>query len=284
MTHELCTVLGVVGAGQMGAGIAQTAAKAGVEVLLADVDKTAAERGKQGIETQLKRLLERGKITVDDEKSLLDRIQPVASLDDLRDCQIVIEAVSEQVELKSSIIKKLDAILSPDAIIASNTSSISITRLAAATNRPEQVIGMHFMNPVPVMTLVEIIKGLRTNETTYHATALLAEKLGKTTVLGIDSAGFIVNRILMPMINEAIFLLQEGVAASDIDTAMKLGTNQPMGPLTLADFIGLDTVLFILQVLHRDIGDDKYRPCPLLIRYVEAGYLGKKVGRGFNQY
>lgn len=284
MTHELCTVLGVVGAGQMGAGIAQTAAKAGVEVLLADVDKTAAERGKQGIETQLKRLLERGKITVDDGKSLLDRIQPVASLDDLRDCQIVIEAVSEQVELKSSIIKKLDAVLSPDAIIASNTSSISITRLAAATNRPEQVIGMHFMNPVPVMTLVEIIKGLRTNEATYRATALLAEKFGKTTVLGIDSAGFIVNRILMPMINEAIFLLQEGVAASDIDTAMKLGTNQPMGPLTLADFIGLDTVLFILQVLHRDIGDDKYRPCPLLIRYVEAGYLGKKTGRGFHQY
>jgi 3-hydroxybutyryl-CoA dehydrogenase len=284
MTHELCTVLGVVGAGQMGAGIAQTAAKAGVEVLLADVDRTAAERGKQGIETQLKRLLERGKITVDDGKSLLDRIQPVASLDDLRDCQIVIEAVSEQVELKSSIIKKLDAVLSPDAIIASNTSSISITRLAAATNRPEQVIGMHFMNPVPVMTLVEIIKGLRTNEATYRATALLAEKFGKTTVLGIDSAGFIVNRILMPMINEAIYLLQEGVAASDIDTAMKLGTNQPMGPLTLADFIGLDTVLFILQVLHRDIGDDKYRPCPLLIRYVEAGYLGKKTGRGFHQY
>jgi 3-hydroxybutyryl-CoA dehydrogenase len=284
MTHELCTVLGVVGAGQMGAGIAQTAAKAGVEVLLADVDKTAAERGKQGIETQLKRLLERGKITVDDGKSLLDRIQPVASLDDLRDCQIVIEAVSEQVELKSSIIKKLDAVLSPDAIIASNTSSISITRLAAATNRPEQVIGMHFMNPVPVMTLVEIIKGLRTNEATYRATALLAEKFGKTTVLGIDSAGFIVNRILMPMINEAIYLLQEGVAASDIDTAMKLGTNQPMGPLTLADFIGLDTVLFILQVLHRDIGDDKYRPCPLLVRYVEAGYLGKKTGRGFHQY
>jgi 3-hydroxybutyryl-CoA dehydrogenase len=192
--------------------------------------------------------------------------------------------VSEQVELKSSIIKKLDAVLSPDAIIASNTSSISITRLAAATNRPEQVIGMHFMNPVPVMTLVEIIKGLRTNEATYRATALLAEKFGKTTVLGIDSAGFIVNRILMPMINEAIYLLQEGVAASDIDTAMKLGTNQPMGPLTLADFIGLDTVLFILQVLHRDIGDDKYRPCPLLIRYVEAGYLGKKTGRGFHQY
>ena len=284
MTHELCTVLGVVGAGQMGAGIAQTAAKAGVEVLLADVDRTAAERGKQGIETQLKRLLERGKITVDDGKSLLDRIQPVASLDDLRDCQVVIEAVSEQVELKSSIIKKLDAVLSPDAIIASNTSSISITRLAAATNRPEQVIGMHFMNPVPVMTLVEIIKGLRTNEATYRATALLAEKFGKTTVLGIDSAGFIVNRILMPMINEAIFLLQEGVAGSDIDTAMKLGTNQPMGPLTLADFIGLDTVLFILQVLHRDIGDDKYRPCPLLVRYVEAGYLGKKTGRGFHQY
>ena len=284
MAHELGTILGVVGAGQMGAGIAQTAAKAGVDVLLADVDMTAAERGKQGIETLVKRSLERGKITADDARSLLDLIQPVASLDDLGDCHVVIEAVSEKVELKSSILRKLDIILSPDAIIASNTSSISITRLAAATNRPEQVIGMHFMNPVPVMTLVEIIKGLRTNEATYHATVLLAQKLGKTTVLGIDSAGFIVNRILMPMINEAIFLLQEGVTPSDIDTAMKLGTNQPMGPLTLADFIGLDTVLFILEVLHRDIGDDKYRPCPLLVRYVEAGYLGKKVGRGFHHY
>jgi 3-hydroxybutyryl-CoA dehydrogenase len=284
VAHELGTILGVVGAGQMGAGIAQTAAKAGVDVLLADVDMTAAERGKQGIETLLKRSLERGKITADDAISILDRIQPVASLDDLGDCHIVIEAVSEKLDLKSSILQKLDTVLSPEAIIASNTSSISITRLAAATNRPEQVIGMHFMNPVPVMTLVEIIKGLRTNEYTYHATVSLAEKLGKTTVLGIDSAGFIVNRILMPMINEAIFLLQEGVAGSDIDTAMKLGTNQPMGPLTLADFIGLDTVLFILEVLHRDIGDDKYRPCPLLVRYVEAGYLGKKVGRGFHQY
>lgn len=276
--------LGIVGAGQMGAGIAQTAARSGIVVCLADLDKPAAERGKQAIATQLKRLTERGKMTPDESTALLDNIHPVGSLDELSDCHTVIEAVSEQIDLKRGILQKLDSILPGDAIIASNTSSLSITRLAATTNRPEKVIGMHFMNPVPVMTLVEIIKGLRTDEATYLSIVSLAQTLGKTTVLGIDSAGFIVNRILMPMINEAIFLLQEGVAAADIDTAMKLGTNQPMGPLTLADFIGLDTVLFILQVLHRDLGEDKYRPCPLLNRYVEAGLFGKKVGRGFYTY
>lgn len=276
--------LGIVGAGQMGAGIAQTAARSGIVVCLADLDKPAAERGKQAIATQLKRLTERAKMTPDEATALLDNIHPVGSLDELTDCHTVIEAVSEQIDLKRRILQKLDSILPGDAIIASNTSSLSITRLAATTNRPEKVIGMHFMNPVPVMTLVEIIKGLRTDEATYLSIVSLAQNLGKTTVLGIDSAGFIVNRILMPMINEAIFLLQEGVAAADIDTAMKLGTNQPMGPLTLADFIGLDTVLFILQVLHRDLGEDKYRPCPLLNRYVEAGLFGKKVGQGFYTY
>lgn len=276
--------LGIVGAGQMGAGIAQTAARSGIVVCLADLDKPAAERGKQAIATQLKRITERGKMTPDEAAALLDNIHPVGSLDELSDCHTVIEAVSEQIDLKRGILQKLDSILPRDAIIASNTSSLSITRLAATTNRPEKVIGMHFMNPVPVMTLVEIIKGLRTDEATYLSIVSLAQTLGKTTVLGIDSAGFIVNRILMPMINEAIFLLQEGVAAADIDTAMKLGTNQPMGPLTLADFIGLDTVLFILQVLHRDLGEDKYRPCPLLNRYVEAGLFGKKVGQGFYTY
>jgi 3-hydroxybutyryl-CoA dehydrogenase len=276
--------LGIVGAGQMGAGIAQTAARSGIVVCLADLDKPAAERGKQVIATQLKRITERGKMTPDEAAALLDNIHPVGSLDELSDCHTVIEAVSEQIDLKRGILQKLDSILPGDAIIASNTSSLSITRLAATTNRPEKVIGMHFMNPVPVMTLVEIIKGLRTDEATYLSIVSLAQNLGKTTVLGIDSAGFIVNRILMPMINEAIFLLQEGVAAADIDTAMKLGTNQPMGPLTLADFIGLDTVLFILQVLHRDLGEDKYRPCPLLNRYVEAGLFGKKVGQGFYTY
>lgn len=276
--------LGIVGAGQMGAGIAQTAARSGIVVCLADLDKPAAERGKQAIATQLKRLTERAKMTPDEATALLDNIHPVGSLDELSDCHTVIEAVSEQIDLKRGILQKLDSILPGDAIIASNTSSLSITRLAATTNRPEKVIGMHFMNPVPVMTLVEIIKGLRTDEATYLSIVSLAQTLGKTTVLGIDSAGFIVNRILMPMINEAIFLLQEGVAAADIDTAMKLGTNQPMGPLTLADFIGLDTVLFILQVLHRDLGEDKYRPCPLLNRYVEAGLFGKKVGQGFYTY
>lgn len=278
------TTFGVIGAGQMGAGIAQTAAAAGLTVHLVDTELARAESGKKGIEKLLQRAAEKGKITSDAAAALLSRIIPTASLKDLSSCSFVVEAVVEQLKVKEDLLRSLDEILPPSAILASNTSSISITRLAATTKRAERVIGMHFMNPVPVMALVEVIRGLQTSDETYHTTVTLAERFGKTTVLGIDSAGFIVNRILMPMINEAIFLLQEGVAPHDIDQAMKLGTNQPMGPLTLADFIGLDTVLFILQVLHRDIGEDKYRPCPLLVRYVEAGYLGKKAGRGFYQY
>ncbi|MCB0311510.1 MAG: 3-hydroxybutyryl-CoA dehydrogenase, partial [Bdellovibrionales bacterium] len=192
--------------------------------------------------------------------------------------------VIENPEIKIKLLKDLDDILPASAIIASNTSSISITRLAAATKRPESVIGLHFMNPVPVMKLVEIIRGLQTSDETYEKSKDCMEKLGKTTVLGVDSAGFIVNRILCPMINEAIYLLQEGVKAEDIDSAMMLGTNQPMGPLTLADFVGLDTLLFILRILHNELGEDKYRPCPLLVKYVEAGWYGKKSGRGFYKY
>ena len=278
------TIFGVIGAGQMGAGIAQTAAAAGLTVHLADSEFSRAEAGKRGIEKLLNRAVEKGKTTSNGAAMLLSRIIPTASLSSLSACSFVVEAIVEQADVKAHLFRSLDELLPPTAIIASNTSSISITRLAAATKRPDRVIGMHFMNPVPVMALVEVIRGLQTSEETYRTTVTLAEKFGKTTVLGIDSPGFIVNRILMPMINEAIFLLQEGVAPDDIDHAMKLGTNQPMGPLTLADFIGLDTVLFILQVLHRDLGEDKYRPCPLLVRYVEAGYLGKKVGRGFYHY
>lgn len=278
------TTFGVIGAGQMGAGIAHTAAAAGLTVHLVDTELSRATSGKRSIEKVVGRGVEKGKIAADDAAAILSRVIPTTSLDELSSCSFVVEAIVEQAEVKANLLRSLDDILPPTAIIGSNTSSISITRLAAATKRPDRVIGMHFMNPVPVMALVEVIRGLQTSEETYRATVALAERFGKTTVLGTDSAGFIVNRILMPMINEAIFLLQEGVASHDIDQAMKLGTNQPMGPLTLADFIGLDTVLFILQVLHRDLGEDKYRPCPLLVRYVEAGYLGKKVGRGFYQY
>ena len=275
----------VIGAGQMGNGIAHVFALKGFSVQLVDVSAPALEKAIATIAKNNERMVGKGTITAEEMTACMQNIQTNTSLADAcKTADLVVEAATENIDLKLRIFADIDANAPEGCILASNTSSISITRIAAATKRPAAVIGMHFMNPVPVMTLVEIIKGLRTNEATYNATVLLAEKLGKTTVLGIDSAGFIVNRILMPMINEAIFLLQEGVSASDIDTAMKLGTNQPMGPLTLADFIGLDTVLFILQVLHRDIGDDKYRPCPLLVRYVEAGYLGKKTGRGFHQY
>ena len=284
MSDTNITQIGVIGAGQMGAGITQTAASSGLNILLADYHQDAAESGKKKIAQSLARLVEKGKITPSEADLILSRIKISDSLSQLKDCPFVVEAIIERVEAKIDLFQQLDQILHPQAILASNTSSISITRLAASTSRPERCIGMHFMNPVPIMALVEVIRGLQTSEETYQTTLHLAKILGKTTVLGIDSAGFIVNRVLMPMINEAIFLLQEGVEPTDIDTAMKLGTNQPMGPLTLADFIGLDTVLFILQVLQRDLGEDKYRPCPLLVRYVEAGFLGKKSGRGFYRY
>jgi 3-hydroxybutyryl-CoA dehydrogenase len=242
------------------------------------------ERGLNGITTRLNQAVEKGKLPAATREQAVSNLKGVSSLSDFGSCDLVIEAVIEQFEAKAELFKQLDKALPQGALIVSNTSSISITRMAAVTSRPERFMGVHFMNPVPVMQLVELIKGLQTSEATYSTIRSFVEKIGKTAVLGIDSPGFIVNRILCPMINEAIFLLQEGVKPEDIDNAMKLGTNQPMGPLTLADFVGLDTLLFILQILHRELGEDKYRPCPLLIKYVEAGWYGRKSGRGFYDY
>lgn len=277
--------IGVVGAGQMGAGIAQVAAQSGVRVVLRDLHLEVVDRALQGIGRQLEKLVEKGKLTADDRAATLSRIKGTASLADFADVDVVIEAVTENEELKKKILVELDGAMKEGAILATNTSSISITRLAAAVKRPERFIGMHFMNPVPVMKLVEIIPGLKTSELTLAETRTLAERLGKTTVRSDDQPGFIVNRILVPMINEAVIGLGEGLGTpEDIDTAMKLGTNQPMGPLALADLIGLDTCLSIMEVLHSNLGDPKYRPAPLLRRYVAAGWLGKKAGRGFYRY
>lgn len=276
--------IGVIGAGQMGAGIAQVIAASGFATLLFDTQTAALSRGVEGIQNRLNQAVQKGKITSDVAQATIKRLTPANSLKDFADCDVVIEAIIENFEIKAELFKQLDAIVKPSAILASNTSSISITRIAASTKRPEQVIGVHFMNPVPVMKLVELIRGLQTNDATYQKIQDFCSKIDKTTVLAIDTPGFIVNRILCPMINEAIFLVQEGVKPEDIDTAMKLGTNQPMGPLTLADFVGLDTLLYILQLLHRELGEDKYRPCPLLVKYVEAGWYGKKSGRGFYGY
>ncbi|MCO6429881.1 MAG: 3-hydroxybutyryl-CoA dehydrogenase [Deltaproteobacteria bacterium] len=276
--------IGVVGAGQMGAGIAQVSAQSGYQTLLWDANGAALESGTASIRSQIQKMKEKGKITDKDAASALDRLKAAGSLSEFAKADLVIEAIVEKFEVKAALLGELSNLVQPDAIFASNTSSISITRLAAASGRPERFIGMHFMNPVPVMKLLEIIRGLQTSQETYEASSQVAERMGKTCVLAIDSPGFIVNRILVPMVNEAIFLLQEGVRPEDIDNAMKLGTNQPMGPLALADFVGLDTLLFILQILHRELGDDKYRPCPLLIKYVEAGWHGKKTGRGFYTY
>lgn len=227
----------------------------------------------------------KGKISESEAKEIFGRIQFVKSLSDLKESEFIIEAVPENLELKKSIFKELDSLLDPSTILATNTSSISVTQIASVTSRPDRVISMHFMNPVPHMKLVEVIRGLQTSDKTYNTTVELAEKMQKVTTLSKDMPGFIANRILMPYINEAIFVLQEGIASvEDIDSSMKLGTNVPMGPLTLADFIGLDTCLFILQVLHRELGDSKYRPCPLLTKYVEAGWLGRKSGKGFYNY
>jgi 3-hydroxybutyryl-CoA dehydrogenase len=243
------------------------------------------EKAIQKIDRGLGRLVDKGKITSEDQSQTLSRIKGSTDLSDFETVDFIIEAVTEAQELKKRILQELDGAAKEEAILATNTSSISITRLAAATARPERFIGMHFMNPVPVMKLVEIIPGLQTSEMTLQSTRTLAERMGKVTVRSDDQPGFIVNRILLPMINEAVFALGEGLATpEDIDQAMKLGTNQPMGPLTLADFIGLDTCLSIMEVLHENLGDDKYRPAPLLRRYVDAGYLGKKAGRGFYRY
>ncbi|MBL8917390.1 MAG: 3-hydroxybutyryl-CoA dehydrogenase [Myxococcaceae bacterium] len=275
----------VIGAGQMGAGIAQVGLTSGHHVTLVDVSADVVAKAKAGIEKGLGKLVEKGKLADGDRAAALGRLKTASSVLDTRDVDIAIEAVSENEELKKRIFRDLDAVVRPGGVLATNTSSIPITRIAAVTKRPDAVIGMHFMNPVPLMQLVELIRGAATSDATYAATKALAEKLGKTTVVSKDFPGFIVNRILIPMLNEACFALHEGLASpQDIDTAMKLGTNQPMGPLTLADFIGLDTVLAIAKVLHEGLGDDKYRPSPLLKQYVDAGWLGKKSGRGFFTY
>ena len=275
----------VVGAGQMGAGIAQVALQAGFQVTLADVAEASLAKGKAGIEKGFSKLVEKGKLDAAAKDAALKKLATTTSILDCKNVDAAIEAVTENEELKKKIFRDLDQVVKPGGILASNTSSIPITRIGASTKRPEAVIGMHFMNPVPIMALVEIIRGAATSDETYAATKAMAEKMGKTTVVSKDFPGFIVNRILIPMLNEACFALTEGIASvEDIDTAMKLGTNVPMGPLTLADFIGLDTVLYIAEVLHKGLGDPKYRPSPLLRQYVEAGWLGKKSGRGFYKY
>ena len=277
--------IGVVGAGQMGHGIAQVAAVAGYQVSLSDIAEEALEAANQAIEDSLEKFVAREKISSEEREAALERITTTTALEEAADNDLVVEAVTEEEELKTELFERIDRNAPEGAILASNTSSISITKLAAVTSRPDRVIGMHFMNPVPVMQLVEVIRGLATDDETFETTRTVAEQMNKEVVVAEDYPGFIVNRVLMPMINEAAFALMEGVASrEDIDRAMKLGTNQPMGPLTLADFIGLDTCLSILEVLHEDLGDPKYRPCPLLRKHVEAGWLGKKAGRGFYAY
>ena len=275
----------VVGAGQMGSGIAQVALQAGLRVTLVDVSKEGLAKGADRIRAGLKKLVEKGKLDEARRQAADANLATSSRATEVEGVDLAIEAVTENEELKRRIFVELDSVVKPGGILATNTSSISITRIAAATKRPENVIGMHFMNPVPIMQLVELIRGAATSEATYQTTRALAEKMGKTTVVSKDFPGFIVNRILIPMLNEACFALMEGVGSvEDIDTAMKLGTNQPMGPLQLADFIGLDTCLYIAEVLHKGLGDSKYRPCPLLRQYVDAGWYGKKSGRGFYKY
>lgn len=275
----------VIGAGQMGSGIAQVCAQAGYDVKLNDMKQEFFERGLGVITKNLTRDVEKGRKTEDEKAAILGRISMSLDLQDASDVDIIIEAAVENMEVKQSIFKQIDQIAPAHAILATNTSSLPITEIAAVTNRPEQVIGMHFMNPVPVMKLVEIIRGLATSDEVYKSVEDMTVKLSKTPVEVNDFPGFISNRILLPMINEAIYALYEGVASKEaIDDVMKLGMNHPMGPLTLADFIGLDTCLSIMEILHEGLGDSKYRPCPLLRKYVAAGWLGKKSGRGFYVY
>jgi len=277
--------IGVIGAGQMGSGIAHVCALAGFEVALTDIGEDALQRGRETIDRNLSRQITRGKIGEEDKAAALGRIRTGLDYAMFGDCDMVIEAATEKEEIKREIFKKLVPTLKPEALIATNTSSISITRLASSTDRPDKFIGMHFMNPVPVMSLVELIRGIATDEATFALTRDLTLKLGKTPVAAEDFPAFIVNRILLPMINEAVYTLYEGVGSVEaIDAAMRLGANHPMGPLELADFIGLDTCLAIMQVLYDGLADSKYRPCPLLVKYVEAGWLGRKTSRGFYDY
>ncbi len=279
------TRIGVVGAGQMGRGIAHVCALAGLDVVLTDVSPEALARGMETINANMARQVARGRIKEEEKAAALARIHAAADYAAFGDRDMVIEAATEKEDVKREVFKTLVPSLKPEALIATNTSSISITRLASATDRPGKFIGMHFMNPAPAMSLVELIRGIATDEATFEATRELTLKLGKTPVASEDYPAFIVNRILLPMINEAVYTLYEGVGTVEaIDTAMKLGANHPMGPLELADFIGLDTCLSVMQVLYEGLADSKYRPCPLLVKYVEAGWLGRKAGRGFYDY
>ena len=277
--------IGVLGAGQMGQGIAQVAAQSGLDVIIVDAAPDFAQMGIGKIKKMLDRLVEKGKLEASARDATLGHLRPGSQHRDLNECDVVIEAAPEKEDLKLSIFKSLGEVCKDDAILASNTSSISITKIAAASGRPDRVIGMHFMNPVPLMKLVEIVRGLPTSQATVDTVMELAKRFGKTTIGARDIPGFIVNRMLIPLLNEACYGLYEGLGtAADIDTGVRLGLNHPMGPLELSDLIGLDTCLAIAEVLHRELGDDKYRPCPLLRQYVAAGWLGKKVGRGFYEY
>ncbi len=281
----MAETIGVIGAGTMGNGIAQVAARVGYTVILRDVQDEFLERGMKSIDRSLQRDVDKARLTDEEKRTIINRISVTIAMDSLKDADFVVEAVTENFEVKADIFRALDELTKPEAILASNTSSISITKLGGATRRPDKVIGMHFMNPVPVMKLVEVIRGIATSDETYARTHALTERLEKIPLECNDSPGFVSNRVLMPMINEAIFALHENVATREsIDGIMKLGMNHPMGPLTLADFIGLDVCLAILNVLHEELGDPKYRACPLLKRYVDAGWLGRKSGRGFYNY